>query len=228
MDVESFRAGLHVVGVTGGVGAGKSTVAKALAEALHGTLLDADAIVAELYKDPQVLSSLELTLDSPIRDSTGKLDRPALGQLIFANPEARGLVESVLHPGVRKKMWETLHEMEKSGTAAWAILDVPLLLEGGLDLLCDFVVHVSVPAAERCARACARHGWGTETWEARERAQIPEAEKAARADGMLDNRAGRDSLQAQIRDLVLKLHCLPPRPLQERWPTWDQDPLAQQ
>lgn len=228
MDVESFRPGLRVLGVTGGVGAGKSTAAKALAKTLPGTLLDADAIVAELYRDMQVLSSIELKIGCSIRDSAGKLDRSALGQRIFANPEARDLVESVLHPRVRKKMWETMQDLEKTGSAAWAVLDVPLLLEGGLDLLCDFVVHVSVPAAERCARACDRHGWEPETWKAREKAQIPEAEKAARADGMVDNRAGRDSLQAQIRDLVLKLHCLPPRPLQERWPTWDQDPLAQQ
>ena len=226
MDVGNFRPGLHVVGVTGGVGAGKSTVAKALADALPGTLLDADAMVSSLYEDPQVLSALEVKLDSPIRDQDGKLDRPALGKLIFAKPEARELVESVLHPGVRKKMWQAMQNLESSSADAWAVLDVPLLREGGLHVLCDFVVHVSVPAADRCARACARHGWEPATWEAREAAQIPEAEKAALADGMVDNRAGRDSLQAQIRDLVLKLHCLPPRPLQERWPTWDQDPLV--
>ena len=228
MDVETFSPGLRVIGVTGGVGAGKSTVANALVSALPGTLIDADAIVSELYQDPQVLSDIELKLETTIRDESGRLDRPALGQLIFANPGARDLVESVLHPGVRKKMWQAMDSLEKSGEPAWAVLDVPLLREGGLDVLCDFVVHVSVPAAERCARACARHGWTPEIWEAREKAQIAEAEKARLADGMVDNRAGRDSLQAQIRDLVLILHCLPPHSLQERWPTWEQAPLAQQ
>ena len=228
MDVETFLPGLRVVGVTGGVGAGKSTVANALTSALPGFLIDADAIVSDIYKEPQVLSTLELKLGSTIRDAAGQLDRPALGKLIFANPDARDIVESVLHPEVRKKMWQTLDLLEKSKAPTWAVLDVPLLREGGLHVLCDYVVHVSVPAAERCSRACDRHGWTPEIWEAREQAQIAEPEKAERADGMVDNRAGRDSLQAQIRDLVLILHCLPPRSLQDRWPTWDQNPLAQQ
>jgi len=228
MDVETFLPGLRVIGVTGGVGAGKSTLAKALVDALPGTLLDADEIVSDLYQDTQVLLEIELKLGSPIRTAAGALDRPALGQLIFNDPQAREAVESVLHPLVRKKMWESLDSLEKSGGSVWAVLDVPLLREGGLHVLCDAVVHVALPAAERCARACARHGWQPEVWEARELAQIPEAEKAEQADAIVDNRAGRDSLQAQIRNLVLDLHCLPPRPLRERWPTWEQNPIAEQ
>ncbi|PCJ53414.1 MAG: dephospho-CoA kinase [Planctomycetota bacterium] len=228
MDVETFLPGLHVVGVTGGVGAGKSTVAKALADALPGTLLDADALVSDLYKVSQVLTDIEVKLGSSIRTESGTLDRTALSQLIFADPQARDAVESVLHPLVRKKIWESLDSLEKSGGCAWAVLDVPLLREGGLHFLCDSVVHVALPAAERCARACARHGWDSKVWKAREQAQIPEAEKAELADAIVDNRADRDSLQAQIRNLVLDLHCLPPRPLRERWPTWDQNPLAKQ
>ncbi|MFK5956808.1 MAG: dephospho-CoA kinase [Planctomycetota bacterium] len=226
MDVETFLPGLRVIGVTGGVGAGKSTLAKALADALPGTLFDADAIVSELYKNPQVLYAIEVKLGSSIRDSHGRLDRPALSRIIFASSAARADIEAVLHPAVRKKIWEGLNLLDKSKEASWAVLDIPLLREGGLDVLCDRVIHVSVPAAERCARACARHGWSPDVWEAREKAQMPEAEKARRAHAMVDNRAGRDSLQAQIHDLVLSLHRLPPRPLQERWPTWDQDPIA--
>lgn len=223
---DAATPGIRIVGVTGGVGAGKSTVAQKLAEALSGVLLDADAIVAELLQDAQVLESIEVKLGPTIFDSNLALDREALSKLVFAAPEARQRLEAILHPKVRRHLWLALDALDQGEEDSWAVLDVPLLREGGLDKVCDFVVHVAVPEQDRCARACSRHGWSEEQWRAREEAQFPEQEKAARADAILDNRAGLAALLPQVRALLDRLHCLPQRPFRQRWPSWDCDPIT--
>ncbi|MHC4380580.1 MAG: dephospho-CoA kinase [Planctomycetota bacterium] len=225
MSEPSKEAGLRILGVTGGVGAGKSTVANAFAEALGASLLDADAIVSELLTESQVLESIEVRIGAMVRDDAGALDRKLLGQHVFHHPEAREQLEGILHPLVRKILWQSLDSMEENHPGGFAVLDIPLLREGGLDRVCDFVVHVAVPPAERCARACARHGWSPEQWEAREAAQMQETEKAALADAILDNLAGLEALPTQVQALAESLHCLPPRPLRQRWPAWDLDPI---
>lgn len=226
MSSASSASDLRVLGVTGGVGSGKSTAAKLLAATLHGQVLDADAIVGELLQDPEVLDRIELKLNATIRDGAGALNRTLLADHIFAHPEARELLEGVLHPEVRRQLWLGMERIEQTEELGWAILDVPLLREGGLDRVCDRVVHVAVPAEVRSARACARHGWSHEQWQAREAAQMEESEKAARADAILHNHAGLDALSEQVTALAPTLHGLPPRPLRDRWPAWDLEPTS--
>lgn len=226
MSSASSATGLHVLGVTGGIGSGKSTAARLLAESMHGTVLDADAIVGELLQSAEVLDSIELKLSAKIRDHHGALDRTALADHIFAHPDAREALESVLHPAVRRQLWLGMEEREQLGGAQWVVLDVPLLREGGLDRVCDRIIHVQVPAEIRCARACERHGWSAEQWQARETAQMQESEKAARADAILANHAGLEALSQQVEALVVSLHCLPPRTLRDRWPAWNLEPSS--
>ncbi len=217
---------LALIGVTGGVGAGKSTVAKILAETLDCPIIAADELVSELLKTTQVLDLIELMFGSEIRLGPQQLCREALAKRVFEDAEARRQLESLLHPRVRQKIWQTILACQNQGNAAWVVLDIPLLCEGGLDRICDFVVHVRVPAPIRQSRACARHGWTAEEWQGRENAQIAETEKAKRADAILDNQAGLETLTPQVLALVPQLHRLAPRPFLERWPSWDQDPLS--
>jgi dephospho-CoA kinase len=206
------------------VGAGKSHVARALAEALPATVLDADALVQDLLKSPQVLDSIEVALGFGVRDAAGELDRATLGSRVFGDPEARQTLEQVLHPAVRQRLWQQLDALEQVGGPVWAILDVPLLREGGLDQACDWVIHVDAPESLRCARACARHGWDAATWNAREAAQMPVDEKRRRADAILDNDAEAEDLSRRIEALLPRLRALPPRPLRARWPAPDAGP----
>ena len=224
MVADALEAGLRVVGVTGGVGAGKSHVARALATVLPASLIDADAIVQDLLKMPQVLADIEVAVGFSIRDSDGTLNRDTLGQRVFADQAARRALEGVLHPAVRRRIWEDLEALEAAGGPAWALLDVPLLHEVGLDKVCDLLVHVDAPLELRRARACARHGWDAATWEAREAAQLPEEEKQRRADAILDNDAEAEDLSRRIEALIPRLRDLPPRPLRARWPAWDAEP----
>lgn len=220
--------GLRVAGVLGGVGSGKSTAARLLAEALDGVCLDADAAVSELLGEESVLKAIETAFGSGLRHPDGSVDRAALGAHVFGDAARRKTLEGILHPAVRRRLWEGLAAAEEEAArgrgSGWAVLDVPLLLENGLARVCDFLVHIEVPDAERARRAMARHGWDKATWRDREAAQRPVAEKRAAADAILDNAGGVDDLRAAVAGLLPRLRALPPRPLRDRWPDPEQPP----
>ena len=218
--------GSVIIGLTGGIGSGKSSAAKSLVTSLDALLLDADAIVGELLQEPQVISDIELTLGSQITTGAGCIDRNLLSALIFHNDLARAKVEEVLHPSVRQKIWQGLADFEQKQPAGFAVLDIPLLREAGLDVICDKTVHVQVLAAERCRRACQRHGWTEAQWQSREDAQMPVDRKEALADATVSNDTSPTALIAQVHVLAESFRCLAPRPLSDRWPSWDKLPTS--
>jgi len=181
------------------VGAGKSTIAQWLAKKLPATVLDADAMVASLFQKKAVLARLSELFDAGILEESGQLNRKALGQRVFDDPQARLQLEELLHPLVRIELADQLQKLAFDRPDSWVILDIPLLREGGLDKLCQLVIHVLTSVEERSARAMRRHGWDFATWEAREAAQMPEQEKSARADYLLSN--GAEHALGNARDL---------------------------
>ena len=218
--------GSIILGLTGGIGAGKSSVAKTLVTALEALLLDADALVGQLLQVSQVIDSIELTLGSSVRTGAGCIDRNLLSALIFHDAIARAKVEKVLHPRVRQKIWQGLAKFELERPGGFVVLDIPLLREVGLDKICDQTLHVHVLAAERCRRACARHAWTEAQWQSREDAQMSVDRKEALADAIVSNDNGPAALQAQVQTLDESFRCLAPRPLSERWPSWDKLPTS--
>lgn len=219
-----MEQGLRLVGLLGGVGSGKSTAARCLAEAVGGRILDADRVVGELLQQPEVVSALESAVEKPLRNKSGGLDRGALASAIFGNAALRQRVEAILHPRVRARHWSELERAERESPGAVVILDVPLLLEGGLDAVCDLLVFVEAPDAARAERARLRHGWDEAEWARRESAQRPLSEKRARADAILPNDAGADRLRTACAALADRLRGLPSRPLRERWPAPEEAP----
>ena len=236
-DSSAVQSGLRVLGVLGGVGSGKSTAARILAEELPAKHLDADAEVATLFADPGVIEQLDQAFGGGLKSPKGGLDRAELGKRVFAQPELRRQLEAILHPAVRRALWNGLAEAEAealasptapagSTAAGWTILDVPLLLENGLSQACDFLIFVRVPDATRAERACARHNWEVSTWRAREAAQAPLKQKESVADAILDNAGGVEDLRAAVRELLPRLRALPPRSLRDRWPNSEHPPVA--
>jgi dephospho-CoA kinase len=236
-DSSAVQSGLRVLGVLGGVGSGKSTAARMLAEELPAAHLDADAEVATLFADPSVVEQLELAFGGGLKSPKGGLDRAELGKRVFAQPELRRQLEAILHPAVRRALWLGLAKTEATAMASapvaaaseltgWAVLDVPLLLENGLSQACDFLIFVRVPDAIRADRACARHNWDVSTWRAREAAQASLAQKESAADATLDNASGVEDLRAAVRELLPRLRALPPRSLRDRWPDSENPPVA--
>lgn len=213
-----YPPGLRITGVLGGVGSGKSTVARLLAEQLPGMLLDADQMVAEQLQSKEVALEVSAALGAGLTDESGLLNRQAVGKRVFGDDKARKILESILHPAVRRALRLGLEQAEISASG-WAVLDVPLLMENGLYRLCDSLIFVDVPDDLRAARAMERHGWSREDWQLREAAQFPLNKKKLAADVILSNASGVEHLCARVEDILPQLRSLPPRPLRDRWPS---------
>ena len=192
---------MKIIGLTGGIACGKSTVSKAL-RALGACIIDADAVAHELSQPNQALFNAYVQrFGMVIVTPGGTLDRAAIARLIFTDPTMRAEVEQISHPLIRRAVEERLRMAEKEQKRA-AVLDVPLLFEAGWDALADEVWVVALPPEEQLTRLLTRDKTMSEG-EARARiaAQMPLAEKCARADVVIDNSGTKE----ETRDYVGKL-----------------------
>ena len=178
---------MRIIGLTGGIACGKSTVSKAL-RALGAAIIDADALAHELSQpNAPIFNAYVERFGREIVTAGGTLDRAAIAARVFADPAVRTEVDAVTHPLIRAAAEERLCAARAAEKRA-AVLDVPLLFEAGWDTLADEVWVVALPAEEQLARLLARDKTMSEG-EARARisAQMPLAEKCARADIVIDN-----------------------------------------
>lgn len=197
-----------VLGLLGGVAAGKTTVAAAFAA--HGLLhVDADRLARQVVAEEAVRRDLAAAFGPSILAADGSLDRAAMAAIVFADPAARQRLEDLTHPRIRAAILATLGAAKAQGTSV--LLDVPLLLERGLIDCCDVVVFVHSSTERRRQRAAAR-GWPTGEFDRREAAQAPLADKRARADFVLDNDGTLDATGRQIDDLLRRLAARRPGP----------------
>lgn len=189
-----------VLGLVGGIAAGKSAVAALFAA--HGLeVVDADLLARAAAQQPAAVQAIAAAFGAAItRD--GAIDRAALASLVFADPDARARLEAILHPPILAAIEARLHAARAAGRSV--LLDAPLLLETGLDRLCDTVVLVDAAAATRAARAHAR-GWTEAAWQQREAAQAPLAAKAARAAFVVHNDGDLQTTAAQVAAVLAAL-----------------------
>lgn len=188
---------MFILGLTGSIGMGKSATAKMFAD--EGVPVhDADAVVHKLYEG-EATPLIEAAF--PGTTQGGTVDRTRLGQRVLGNKEAIERLEQIVHPLVTQARERFLAEAERSG-AAVAVLDVPLLLETGGDKRCDAVVVVSAPAEMQRARAFERPGMSDDKLSAILAKQMPDAEKRARADFVVDTSRGFDAARAQVREIL--------------------------
>jgi dephospho-CoA kinase len=176
-----------VIGLTGGIASGKSTVSTVLRE-LGAPVVDADAIVHELQAPGMpVTLAIAREFGPEVIRSDGSLDRAALGRIIFADPTMRHRLEAIVHPAVGERMWAEVERCRQEGRPA-VVLDVPLLIEGGSHLRCDRVWLVYVDRETQLARLIARDGLTAEAARQRLAAQMDLEEKRRFADLVIDNR----------------------------------------
>ncbi len=189
-----------VIGLLGGIAAGKSTVAGLFA-ARGFEVLDADQEARQVTDDPTVLRAIAARF-GPDLVPAGTLDRRALAAMVFADPAARRDLEAITHPAVRARLTAKLEAALAAGRNV--VLDVPLLLEGGLIARCDTCVFVDAAEATRRARARAR-GWDDEELLRRERTQAELAVKRARCTHTIATDGTLDDVRTQVDALLLQL-----------------------
>lgn len=192
---------MYVIGLTGGIATGKSTVTNILRK-LGAWVIDADALAhAVLAPGTPAVEEVAEAFPGVVRD--GIIDRAALAEIIFSDERARARLNSIVHPRVRHLMRESLEEAALAGHRI-AVLDVPLLIEGGLHRQVDEVWVVYVDEEEQLRRLMERNGVDRATAWKRIRAQMPIEEKVKYADVVIDNRGDLASLEAKVRELWLE------------------------
>ena len=192
---------MKIIGLTGGIACGKSTVSAEL-RALGAAIVDADALAHELSQPHQpIYNAYVERFGREIVTADGTLDRAAIARRVFADPAVRAEVEAIAHPIIRSAAEERLRAARDENKRA-AVLDVPLLFEAGWDALADETWVVALPREEQLARLLARDT-SMDAGEARARiaAQMPLAEKCARADVVIDNSGTVEELREYIGKL---------------------------
>ena len=192
---------MKIIGLTGGIACGKSTVSTELRA--HGAaIIDADALAHELSQPHQpIYNAYVERFGREIVTADGMLDRVAIARRVFADPAVRAEVDAIAHPLIRMAAEERLRAARDENKRA-AVLDVPLLFEAGWDALADETWVVALPREEQLARLLARDT-SMDAGEARARiaAQMPLAEKCARADVVIDNSGTVEELREYIGKL---------------------------
>ena len=188
-----------VIGLTGSIGMGKSTVAQMFAEE-GAPAFNSDDVVHELYaQGGAAVAPVEAAFPGVAKN--GAIDRTALSARVVDNPEAIKQLEAIVHPLVRHAQTEFLDEHRKAGVAA-AVLDIPLLFESGGAERVDKIVVVSAPADVQKARVMSRPGMTEEKFAYLLSRQMPDAEKRARADFVIDTSGDFDATRAQVRAVL--------------------------
>jgi dephospho-CoA kinase len=188
-----------IIGLTGNIGSGKSTVAAFLRE-MGYPVLDAD-LLSERARE---LKKAELKALFPEAFLGEELDRRRLAQLVFSDPQKLRVLEELIHPEVRRLLEEELSRLE----APLVFVEIPLLFEKGWEKRLQGTILVAAPLEERLKRAMARSGLSREEVLARERAQMPEEEKRRRATWVLENRGSLEDLRAQVQALLGEIRAI--------------------
>ena len=189
--------GQLVLGLTGSIGMGKSTVAEFFRQ-MRVPVFDADAEVRRMQgTDGELLPAIEA--EFPGTTGPGGLDRDAVGQLVFGDPAALARLEAIVHPAVRRARERFLADNDD---APLIVFDIPLLFEKGSEAEVDAVAVVSAPYEQQRARVLARPDMTEERFAEILALQTPDAEKRARADYLIDTGVTLQQTRSQVADLV--------------------------
>lgn len=193
-----------LVGVVGGIGSGKSLVARMLAEAGATEAVDADLIGHEALRQPDLRAEVirRFGPDGEIKGADGEIDRKKLGALVFADPVMLKKLQQITHPWIRRETVRALEREASKPGARWVVLDASVLLESGWKPTLDRLIFVHAPDEARRARILSRPGWTEEMWKSREKAQLPLTEKRRLSDDEINNSTDLDALGKQVSYII--------------------------
>lgn len=186
-----------IVGLTGGIASGKTTVARLFSQ--HGVpVIDADDISREVVvpRSP-CLGAIKAQFGPAVLTKSGELDRAAMRTLIFSDADARGKLEAILHPVIREKMREQIDQLN----APYAILVIPLLVETGQQSLAHRVLVVDIPETLQRSRLRMRDNIDDKQIDAILQSQVPRLQRLAHADDIIDNQGDVSVLGRTVETL---------------------------
>ena len=196
---------MKTLGLTGGIGSGKSAVAARLAEKPGVRVVLADAVAKRLmHEDPAIREALVAAFGPSTYDAEGRLDRAYLAARVFEHADELATLNAIVHPAVRRALLDAIAEAEADGVAL-LVYEAALIFETGADRHLDTVAVVDAPVDVRVARVAARDGSTREQVEARMRHQLPPETLRRLADTVIENDGDLAHLHAQTDALYHRL-----------------------
>ncbi|MHC4951310.1 MAG: dephospho-CoA kinase [Planctomycetota bacterium] len=189
-----------VIGILGGIGSGKSTVAGAFAD-LGCVLIDADAIAHEVLDEPDVLDALSERWGPEVMDSAGRADHQKIAETVFDSLEELDFLNGLIHPRVLERAEVILKACQMDANAAGIVLDMPLLLEVGWEKKCDFLVFVDCSEEKRAERIAKNGRIDLEQLKKRENFQISLDKKKEKAHYGVHNNNDKSDITEQIAQI---------------------------
>jgi len=215
----SDRTPIPVIGIVGGIGSGKSSVARWVATChpdvllINGDDVGHEVLTLKTVRDAVRQRFGDSVFDATGFDTTGQIDRRALGQVVFGASDeqqaARRDLERIVHPRIRETFEKRIAEAAAARKVA-VLLDAAVLFEAGWNDLCHAIVFVDVPRDERLGRLRAGRGWDEREVERRESSQVPLETKRSRSQFTIDNAQSIDEAGRQLEGLLTRIHAQTP------------------
>ncbi len=196
-----FHAIKPVIGLTGGIGAGKSAVAQAFGQ-IGCAIIDSDRLAHEAIDEPINIAQLRNWWGDAILTTDGRVNRAAVGRIVFTDHAQLQRLNGLLHPVVLEKRKILVRKYQLQSQIQAIIMDTPLLLENGLQTECDAVVFVNASDSVRFSRVQAARGWNAEQLRAREKNQLSLDIKRKMAQYVIENDGDPSATLIQVRQTL--------------------------
>ncbi len=203
-EADASKRRKSVLGLVGGIGSGKSQVAAELAKR-GGYLIAGDPLGHEALEQPSVRDQVQKNWGKGVLSDEGTVNRRALGRIVFADPEQRESLESIVYPYIEKRIKEEQEKAEQQEDVPFIVFDAAVMLETGWSSFCDQIIFVHTPRQIRVARLREKRGMSDDEIVAREQSQWPLIDKMRRADFVVNNCNSPESLTPRVDELLALL-----------------------
>jgi dephospho-CoA kinase len=186
-----------IIGLVGGIGAGKSLVAALFAER-GARVIDADAAGHEALRQSVIRDQVKARWGSQVMENGDEVSRRKLGSIVFADPHERTALQAIVFPWIDQQIRDEIDRAQADPNVRLIVLDAAIMQETGWDAACSRVIFIDAPREQRKARLMAKRGWSSEELPTREKAQMPTDEKRSRAHDVLINDGSLADLAIQV------------------------------
>jgi dephospho-CoA kinase len=209
----STRRSVPVIGIVGGIGSGKSSVARRVSERFPVPVIDGDAVGHEVLTRPRIKEQIRAVFGDSVFNPQGEIDRGVLGRRVFG-PEPddrrrREQLEQIVHPAIREEFVRRIAALRDSGQCSAILLDAAVLLESGWNDLCDTIVYVDAPEDVRRLRVLERRGWSAEQFERRQASQYLPEVKQRMSHATIDNSGPLEDAVDELAAIIRQSQSCP-------------------